>query len=467
MFGYTSSTMEIAADYVLKSAVPGVKWPGIPSPEGAALLALQYQLEESQWWPREKLEARQFDQLREVLAHAAQTVPFHRDRLSAAGIDPVRDIDPVAFMHLPLMTRRDIQRQGAALMSQAPPAGHGHRVEHVTSGSIGEPLRVFGTQLDSMFWLAQTLRDHLWHRRDFAGKLCAIRSRVNDCEHPSWGPATDALFTTGLGVILNIRTDPARQLEWLQQHNPTYLLSHPTNLRELARLALKEGIKVPRLKEVRSFGETLPQDLRALCRDAWGVKVTDVYSAEEVGYIALQCPEHDHYHLQSEHLLIEILDEQGKPCAPGEIGRVVVTTLHNFAMPLIRYALSDYAEVGAPCSCGRGLPVLTRIVGRSRNMFTRPDGRLFWPAFPAMPYSAASIRQLQLVQHTLETIEARFVAERELLADETSALVTAVQEALGFPFVVTLTRVPEITRSAGMKCEDMISLLAENDQPDN
>ncbi len=427
---------------------------------------MHHQLDQSQWWPREKLEARQFDQLREILAHAAQTVPFYRERL-AAGIDPARAIDPVAFARLPLLTRRDIQTQGAALMSHAPPPGHGQRVEHVTSGSIGEPLRVFGTQLDSMFWLAQTLRDHLWHRRDFAGTLCAIRSRVMTiASEPGWGPATDALFATGPRAILNIRADPARQLEWLQQHDPAYLLSHPTNLRELARLSLRQGVDLPRLKEVRSFGETLPQDLRALCREAWNASLTDVYSAEEVGYIALQCPEHEHYHVQSEHLLVEVLDDQGRACGPGEIGRVVVTTLHNFAMPLIRYALSDYAEVGAPCSCGRGLPVLTRILGRSRNMLTLPDGRRVWPTFPAMRYSAATIRQLQIIQHTRDRVEARFVAERVLLPEEEQLLVTAIHDAFGYPFAVTLTPVPEIARSAGMKCEDMISLVAEDDVPD-
>ncbi|MFA4968113.1 MAG: hypothetical protein WC540_00665 [Sulfuritalea sp.] len=400
-----------------------------------------------------------------MLAHAAQTVPFHRERLGAAGIDPAHDIDPAAFARLPLLTRRDIQTQGAALVSQALPPGHGQRVEHKTSGSSGEPLRVLGTQLDTTFWLAQTLRDHLWHRRDFAGKLCAIRSRVDDIELRGWGPATDALFVTGPGALLNIRTDPAQQLKWLQQHNPDYLLSHPTNLRELARLSLREGVKLPLLRQVRSFGETLPQDLRALCREAWDVSVADVYSAEEVGYIALQCPEHEHYHLQSEHLLIEILDDAGRLCTPGTIGRVVVTTLHNFAMPLIRYALNDYAEVGEPCDCGRGLPVLTRILGRSRNMLALPDGRRYWPSFPVMRYADATIRQLQIIQHTRGTVEARFVAERTLQPDEERALIAAIHDALGFPFAVTLTPVPDIARSPGMKHEDIVSLVAADDEP--
>jgi phenylacetate-CoA ligase len=451
--------MEPAPNYELKSAIPGVAWPGVLSPEAASLLALQYQFDASQWWSSERLEAKQFLQLRELLAHAARTVPFYRDRLSAAGIDPGREIDSEAFRRLPLLTRRDIQMQGTALMSQTLPPGHGQRVEHKTSGSSGEPLRVYGTQLDTMFWLAQTLREHLWHRRDFSGKLCAIRSRVNAGEHPGWGPATDAIFVTGPCAVLNIRTDPADQLEWLRKHNPDYLLSHPTNLRELAQLSRRRGVKLPRLRQVRSFGETLPHDLRALCRETWDVAVTDTYSAEEVGYIALQCPEHEHYHLQSEHLLVEILDDAGRPCAPGSIGRVVVTSLHNFATPLIRYVLSDYAEVGAPCACGRGLPVLKRILGRSRNMFVLPDGRRYWPSFPVMRFSDASIRQLQIVQHTRETVEARFVAERALRAEEERTLIEAIHDALGYPFAVTPTPVPAIARSPGTKYEDMVSLV--------
>ncbi len=458
--------MEMVADYELKSAIAGVNWPGIPSTNGAELLALQYQFEQSQWWPLAKLESKQFRQLREVLAHVAHSVPFYRDRLSATGIDPGEDIDPAAFAHLPLLTRRDIQTHGEALMSQAVPRGHGQLVEHKSGGSTGEPVRVFGTQLDTMFWLAQTLRDHLWHRRDLAGKLCAIRSRVDDSEHSGWGPATDALFVTGPSAVLNIRTDLARQLEWLQKHNPDYLLSHPTNLRELARLSLTGGVKLPSLREVRTFGETLPQDLRAMCREAWGVGVADVYSAEEVGYIALQCPGHEHYHLQSEHLLIEILDDRGRPCPPGAIGRVVVTTLHNFAMPLLRYALGDYAEVGPPCGCGRGLPVLTRILGRSRNMLVLPDGQRFWPSTPAIRYAGiAPIQQLQIVQHVRGAVEARFVAERVLLPDEERAMVTAIHEALGFPFAVTLTPVAEIPRSSSMKFEDIVSLVVADDEP--
>ena len=126
---------------------------------------------------------------------------------------------------------------------------------------------------------------------------------------------------------------------------------------------------------MRTFGEILEPVCRATCQQVFGVKVVDMYSSQEVGYIALQCPEHEHYHVQAENLLVEVLAEDGRGCGPGEVGRVVVTTLHNFAMPLLRYDIGDYAEVGASCPCGRGLGVLTRILGRQRNLLVLPDGR--------------------------------------------------------------------------------------------
>ncbi len=430
----------------------------MPSPQGDAVLALQYQFEQSQWWPLEELEREQLRQLREVLDHAARTVPFYTQRLRSAGIASPREVDKASFARLPLLTRRDIQAHEAALMSTARPRDHGKLVEHRTGGSTSEPVRVYGTDLTNLFWRAHGLRDHLWHRRDFAATLCAIRSRVEDSVQPGWGPATDPVFVTGPGAVLNIRAPVERQLEWLQEQKAAYLLTHPTNVGELARLSLARATRLPHLRQVRTFGEVVSPELRRLCCDAWDVGLVDVYSAEELGYIALECPEREHYHVQSEHLLVEVLDPQGRPCLPGETGRVVVTTLHNFAMPLIRYALGDYAEVGAPCSCGRGLPVLSRIHGRSRNMFVLPDGRRTWPSTPVIRYAdVAPIQQIQIIQHSLTEAEARYVAERELTPSEEQNMVGAIQVGLGHPFRITLTRVREIPRSPSMKFEDFIS----------
>jgi phenylacetate-CoA ligase len=438
----------------------GIVWPALQSPEAARLLAVCHQLDASQWWPSEVIAEHQRRQLALLLAHAA-TIPFWQERLAAAGIDPSRDIDAAAFARLPPLTRRDIQVHGAALRAKHLPAEHGAPSPRRTGGSTGEPVEIHTTGVAMLFWAAMLLREHLWQRRDFRGKLLGIRSHVPTQDRPSWGPPADLVFETGPSALLNIRTDVAEQLAWLVRQDGDYLITHPTNLRALAQLALERGVRLPRLKEVRTFGETLPADLRGLVREAWDVRLTDVYSTEEVGHVALQCPEHEHYHVAAEDALVEVIDEQGRPCAPGETGRIVVTPLHNFAMPLIRYALGDYAEVGAPCPCGRGLPVLTRIAGRQRNMLVLPDGRRQWPSTPPIRYAGiAPVRQLQIVQKTVERLEARYAADRPLTAAEEQAMIERIRETMGHPFTVTLQAVDSIPRLSSNKFEDFVSEVA-------
>jgi phenylacetate-CoA ligase len=182
-----------------------------------------------------------------------------------------------------------------------------------------------------------------------------------------------------------------------------------------------------------------------------------MYTAQEAGYLALQCPAFDHYHVQSEGVIVEILDENGRPCADGGIGKVVVTPLHNFAMPLIRYEIGDYAEAGGTCPCGRGLPVLRRVLGRERNLALAPDGRKFYPSFAAGVWSGiAPIRQIQLVQKTPQRIEVRVAAARDLDAGEESRLAAALRGSLGYPYEFTFARLDAIPRAPSGKYEDFI-----------
>lgn len=442
------------------SAVPSIHWPAIPPPVGASLLAMQFQLQQSQWWPPEVLREQQLQQLAPVLRHACETIPFYRQRFAAAGFDPRRGFAAAAFFQLPLLTRAEIQSAGNALVTQKHPPDHGKFLSFGSSGSTGQPIKVLGSEVAHFFWGALMLRDHLWHRRDLSGKLAAIRTRVENATQQGWGPATDIVYPTGPSVTLNIASDVDVQLAWLREQNPNYLLSHPSNVLALARRSFETGTRIENLREVRTFGETFPADLRDMCRRAWGVPVTDAYSAEEVGNIALQCPSHEHYHVQAENLLVEIIDAEGLPCAPGQAGRVVITTLHNFAMPLIRYANGDYAEVGEPCPCGRGLPVLKRIMGRQRNMLVLPDGTRHWPSFPAEDWTGiAPIRQIQLVQRSLRHIEAVLAIAQPLTPEQQERFIRALQESLGYPFEIELRHVQKIERSANFKYEDFISLI--------
>ena len=159
-------------------------------------------------------------------------------------------------------------------------------------------------------------------------------------------------------------------------------------------------------------------------------------------------------------VLLEVLDESGRQCAPGEPGRVVVTPLHNLAMPLLRYEIGDYAVRGQTCACGRELPVLARIAGRRRNMLRLPDGSSHWPSFAAtvwLPYPC--IHKIQLAQTALDSVEVRVESTRDLDAGERERLFATLAERLGWPMRFSLRRVARIGRDDDYKFEDFVSLL--------
>lgn len=447
----------MAPVWEIESALPGVLWPAVPPPGAATLLALQYQLEQSQWLPTDALAALQLTQLAHVVAHAHATVPHYRERW-ADEYDPSIPLTWDAFRRLPLLTRSDLQTGLERMKSTRIPAQHGAVAEARTSGSTGMPVCVLKTELCGLFWSAFTLREHAWHNRDLQGKLAAIRQGVKREEGVGWGAATQGVVSTGAAATLPVGTAVGEQLKWLQLQNPDYLLSHPTNLGALAQLSIQQGIRLPRLREVRAAGEVLSPEVRELCREAWGVAVVDMYSTNEVGYMALQCPETGGYHVMAEGVMVEVLDAAGEPCQPGAVGRIVVTALNNFATPLVRYDIGDYAEVGAACSCGRGLPVLSRIIGRARNMLVLANGERLWPSFSMRSLSEVlPFTQYQFVQKAMDLLEARLVVSSPFTQEQESILVERLRAQMPTGFRVKVVYCKTIPRSAGGKFEDFIS----------
>ena len=445
-------------DWAFESAAPGIAWPAIVPPHGAAKLALLHQLEQIQWLPPERLRELQLKQADLVVRHAVATVPHYRKSLGAgaSGAD---------LAGLPLLSMRELQEGFAQLKSEAIPPEHGGVGEVRTSGSTGTPKRVLKTQLCQLFWDVLTLRDHAWHGRDLRGKLAAIRRGAKG-QQSSWGTAAAGVAATGPAVGFDVAAPIDDQLEWLRRQDPTYLLTYPSVLGELVRLSTARGIRIPGLVQARTLSEIVTPELRRACREAWNVPVADIYSAEEVGYIASQCPDHDHYHLQAENVLVEVIDENGRECTPGDVGRVVVTDLHNFATPLIRYDIGDFAEVGPSCPCGRGLPVLSRIIGRARNLLVTADGKRHYPFLGQSQFlDIAPILQHQFVQTGYDVVEARIVMREAPTDEQVAALSAHVEKHMPAGVRVKVVRVESIPRGPGGKYEDVICLVEHTGHP--
>lgn len=451
----------------LQSHLSGVAWPAVPGQQGLLLAALLTQLEQSQWLPPAAIEQAQMRQLRLLIEHAQRHSQFHAERLAGFRPDQMQGLQE-CLAAIPLMRRADLQSRRAEIDCAWLPPEHGELSLAQSTGSTGEPVAVRRSGLNGLIWMAMTLREHLWQRRDFSQSLAVVRAQLAEedtarrgVSRADWGPPVNHLFASGPSYGMNLQTDVARQAEWLRQIMPGYLLTYPNNLSALLDLAEADFVDragLGRLIQVRTIGETLRDPLRERCRCVLGVGIADLYSTQEVGVIAIDCPQGDGYHVMSEGLVFELLRDDDQPCVAGETGRVVVTDLHNFATPLIRYELGDLAEADGPCACGRGLPKIRRILGRERNLLRLPDGRRFWPLVGAFGYrDVAPVRQYQIIQRSFERVTLRLAVERPLSVAEEEALAEKLVEFLGYRFVVDFDYcAPVIPRGPGGKFEDFI-----------
>jgi phenylacetate-CoA ligase len=187
------------------SNIADCQWPAIPGNVGAQALALQYQLEQSQWLCPDDIRSYQFKQLQHVLREVFSKIDYWRDTLSQVNFAPDRALSESQFIALPILGRMDVQRLGERLVNPSPPQSHGKTYKCSTSGSTGTPVVFYQTDITQHFWRGLTLREHLWQRRDFSGKLASIRSNVTARTGSNWGAATEKLVETGPVCTLNSR----------------------------------------------------------------------------------------------------------------------------------------------------------------------------------------------------------------------------------------------------------------------
>ncbi|MEZ5710401.1 MAG: hypothetical protein R3E02_13540 [Blastomonas sp.] len=430
------------------------------------LARLLVALEQRQWHSQEDIRERQLAQLSRVVDHFHAVDTDFAKRLDDAGLKAADLAGETGLTALPVLTRAQLQARTLAdetAIRRRLPEGHGGVFRASTSGSTGEPVTVWKTGLGDLFWRALSLRYHLWAEFGLDGRLAAIRAnQAHFGMRPDWGDSVHALFGTGPALLIDIDSDIADQLARLAEFDPHSLMVYPSNLGGLLDLMDEKGTTLATLSTIRTMGETLSPQLRGRATRQTGARVHDCYSSQELGYLAMQCPDvPDYYHVMADSVLIELLRDDGSAAEPGEIGRVVVSDLVNFATPLIRYDIGDYAMAAGACPCRRGLPALHRIMGRERNLIRKPDGSRHWPltGFPGFR-AIAPIRQYQFRQTAIDRIELRFGVERGLTEAEEAALADHVRTTLRYPFDLDFSYFEgRLPLGANGKFEEFVSLI--------
>lgn len=435
-------------------------WFDLPDQQRLISEAIQFQFSQTQYFSPAQLSILQFSNVKQLLSHCLENVPYYQ-KGKYKNIENWND-----WKALPILSRIDVQQFSKELRAKNDLSKSDGRTQEMrSSGSTGRPIEVLTSEKAGIFWNAITVRDHLWQKKDFSKSLAVIkyfdagRALPPGLESTKWGPATAQLFATGPAYSLNSSVDIDTQLAWLKEKKPSYLITYPSLIKALAQKNLVTSDPI-HFDGVTTIGEVLSRDVRELVHQAFGCKISDLYSCQELGYLAIQCPKHDHYHVQSETAIVEILDDDNNPCPPGEMGRIIVTPLRNYVMPLLRYEVGDYAIAGGTCDCGITLPVIKKIIGRTRNLVTYPNGRKSWPSYnPMKLMDLLPNAQFQLVQKTLNTLLLRIGytnKEEDIPIDK---LVNIINSAMGHDFEIDIEVMDTIPRSKSGKYEEFISEL--------
>jgi phenylacetate-CoA ligase len=404
------------------------------------------QAEESQWWSCDRLEAFQWEALRRLLAHAETTCLYYREAWSERGFSSSTLGSWEDFASWPLITRETIRRHRLAMRTTAPLP----RLSKATGGSSGEPLH-FDLNPDSDERRnAMMFRGYGWAGGAPGSKqLYVWGSHVGKV--PAWKRWKAELhhrFDRHLVLsCFDFTPDKMRQHRdrW-NRYQPEVIVAYTNPLYEFARFLQQERLEVTPPKSIIVGAEKLHDFQRALLEEVFRAPVFETYGSREFMLIGAECEHHTGLHLSLENLLVEILDDDGHPTPPGEEGNVVVTDLFNYGMPFVRYVSGDRAVAGFEmCPCGRGLPLLKKVVGRQLDVLETPDGRKVpGEFFPHLLKEFPAIRRFQIVQSQREAITLKLVVEGGFTLADRDLLLKEVHKCTGPAVRIDLDLVDDI-----------------------
>jgi len=423
----------------------------------AALLRVKLWLRNMESLTLDEQRRIQESQLKLLFNHAYNCSAWWRNRLSQVGYPRQGGSLFTVLENLPPLLRSDVQEHFEEMRAWRDDWSAKEIFLSTTSGSTGLPVRVekFSAAFKLLYG-AVSLIDHEWHGRDARLSLL-IFSDNQDSIKPDWG----SLFTPfqGGGSVINRFANRSIEEETacLLEHQPAYLKATPSRSAAIGEQLLRQG-KVFPLRQIISQYERVTPHQREVCRKAFGAEIVDRYSCEECGWLALQCPRHEHLHVMAGTTILEIVDENLDPCPPGVAGRVLVTSLQSYAMPIVRYDIGDIAEWGEGCDCGYRLPVIKRLWGRRRNLIRLPSGELRpGPFFGDDVAKISILREFRLVQQKNGAIDFFVRAPRPLSGEEVVALRSLVLD-IDPQLLVTIREVATIDWGAGLKREEFVRL---------
>lgn len=426
---------------------------------GTTMLKYLKKVEETQWWSPKEIQELQNMKLQSLIKHAYEKVPYYRRIFAEIGLTD-KDIQTVEDLpKLPILTKDDIRKNFDNL--KARDFNKWRPFFNATSGSTGEPLRYYIT-LDtiSINW-ACTFRGWGWGGYKLGDKRATLggSSLIPD-KHPSYKDRMRWLVERTLPLsAVKITDDTARiYINKLKEFKPEFLYGYPSAIFLLASYLTKEDVDHIRPEAIFTTAEMLLPHYRQGIEKGFGCKVFDCYGCYDGGPQAYECPTHKGYHISAEKTIMEFVDQRGNPVESGSPGEIISTDLHNYAMPFIRYAVGDVGTPAEePCPCGRGLPLMKCIEGRTTDFIALANGIVLSGPALTLVFKDCHIKQYQVIQEAKDKLVIKVIKAEDYTNWDTEHFMGIIKKHAGEGINIELEFVREIPTTKAGKHKFFIS----------
>lgn len=431
---------------------------------GRPTFRLLRDLEDSQWRSAAELRAMQAAKLARLLQRATAAFPDYRGWLASHRFDTSGEAPFDLLQRLPLVDKRTLRR-----FAGRDPRGLGFRRfgragirRMTTGGSTGEPLTFLVDPMRSAYDKAARMRTHRWFGVEPGDREAYVwGAPLAEKRQDRLRSLRDFFLNDRLYSAFDLSRESIRRyVRRMRAFNPVCVFGYPSSLVTLCRLAAEQGIKptLPALKALFVTGEVLDDQQRRTLERFFNVPVANGYGGRDSGFCAHECT-HGCMHVTSEHIIMEIVDPQGRPLPSGESGEIVITNLDNLATPFIRYRTGDIGRLlDTPCPCGRGLQVMDVVAGRRTDHLVADDGTLRHAlSLIYLLRDIDEIEQFQIHQKRDRSIDLRVVAPSGVRGHTRRRLLDGFRKSLGRSVTTHLCFVDRIDVQRSGKFRHVIS----------
>jgi len=412
-------------------------------------------LEKSQWWPKEKIEEFQNQNLRRIIKHAYDTVPFYRKTFKELGLKTSNFKTREDLKKLPILTRDTIKQQFPdGIVSET--ADKTKLTPAHTSGSTGEPMPFYKDPGSRSWGWAATLRAWQWAGYSLGDKY--IRLSIYPSSKPGDRLRNRLLRCMYFHTYNISEKNLGDYVKKIIRFKPSFIRGYTSAIYLIAKRMRDDGLTDITLDGVSTTGENIFAHQREIIESQFECSVFDGYGSGECYSIAFECEEQAGYHITSENMMVELLRD-GEEIGPSELGELVVTNLTNYSMPILRYRVGDITRTSTDvCPCGRSLPLLSKIEGRDTDIIITPSKRfLIVHFFTGFFESITEVDQFQIVQTEPHELTIKIVKNNAFTDRVQERIRKGIQDYAGDDVMLVFDFVDEIPLEKSGKRRFVIS----------